>query len=34
MKYEINTVYEFVDSNLRVKIFFKKREHQNKSALK
>ena len=29
-----NTVYKFVGSNLEVEIFFKKRERQNKGALK
>ena len=29
-----NTVYEFVGSNLGVEVFFKKREHQKKGALK
>ena len=29
-----NTVYHFVGSNLGLEIFFKKREHQKKGALK
>ena len=29
-----NTIYQFIACNLGVEIFFKKREHQKKSALK
>ena len=29
-----NTVYQFVGSNIGVEIFFKKREHKKKGALK
>ena len=30
----VNTVYQFVGSNLGVEIFLKKEEHQKKGALK